>query len=396
MVGLQLKIRDGTAEQLLARPVLVGWHDALSGDYSHLGRISDPQDPMKAKLTLLLSRDAETKRKYLLHFHLPVRTRRLSKNAKYFYLVIPVEQISLNIDTVHTYELPTSTSEQLRKDDLHYSEAFVRVRLGLRSAAYIIMPTLPRPLQSPLKGLPAQLLLRLKSLSAAKEMDVYMEDGAADELGKCARNYKTRSLRLSLTYSTCTKDLWGPKTIGSNILAAMKILIMSLGIRFLVTLLQPTKTLLRQLHQSPRVLAEVHYPNAARSLRMQAVGHIPTEASLFGGIRRHLAAIGSALQMLLSLSVRQISNILGSARPPKRSERISTGHRISATEAQRKRIPLRTLTQLSLCISDTRSNYILFASPQCCWYFFQPGLLLPQKALAFLRDSRMAVENVGI
>ncbi|KAF4534669.1 Cytochrome p450 [Lasiodiplodia theobromae] len=177
-----LKIKNGALEQILAKRVLVGYEDPGTGSYQHVGRLSDPQDAEKIKFSLLIGRDVETKQKYIIYFHLPFRTRHVSKKPKNLYLIIPVEQLKMSIDTVSADKLPVTTMVQLKKDDgLEDSRSFLSIRLDLGCSSYAVMPTLSRPMEAPLTGVPGQLLSHFKSLSTVKSLDIYLNDGDGNE-----------------------------------------------------------------------------------------------------------------------------------------------------------------------------------------------------------------------
>lgn len=95
MAGSLPKIVGGILEQVVAHPALVGYQKSERDEY--LGCFFDIDDHLRAKVTLSICRDVETKAKYLIYLHVPF-TRPKWKKPREIYLVIPVKKLQLEPD----------------------------------------------------------------------------------------------------------------------------------------------------------------------------------------------------------------------------------------------------------------------------------------------------------
>lgn len=96
----------------------------------------------------------------MINFHLPVNTRTSKqKSVKDMYLVVPVEDLRLTVNTVSIEDIPYTTLPHLRRDRLETSDIFVKVTFMFgQDHAYIVMPDVPRKMQKPLTGAPLQIV----------------------------------------------------------------------------------------------------------------------------------------------------------------------------------------------------------------------------------------------
>ncbi|KAF4303024.1 hypothetical protein GTA08_BOTSDO08737 [Botryosphaeria dothidea] len=205
---LHPELRDTPLSELVAEPVLVGWTGEETGQYQHLGRLSEALLKNRGHLTLWAGLAETPEPQLLVNFHLPVTTRPAQpKTRKDMYLVIPAEHLHLDVSLLSPADVSDATRSQLG-DNIQSdpSRNLVHVRLALGQNAYAVMPNLARKLERPLAGAPSRLLSSLKALTEVKEFDLYLYSGHAEEQLKflSARlqrgGFKTPDLDLHSTY----------------------------------------------------------------------------------------------------------------------------------------------------------------------------------------------------
>lgn len=174
----RVQVRNAALECTLVQPALISWYDRRANQYQHLGRVSDSNDG-KANLTLWIGHDVDIKRQTLINFHIPVNTRTSKqKSVKDMYLVVPVEDLRLTVNTVSVEDIPYTTLPHLRRDGLETSDVFVKVTFVFgQDHAYVAMPDVPRKMQKPLTGAPLQMVSQLRMLSETGSFDVYLAHG---------------------------------------------------------------------------------------------------------------------------------------------------------------------------------------------------------------------------
>lgn len=170
------KIVGGTLEQILAQPTLVGY--SSFGEYQTIGRLTDAEESVKAKVTLSIHRDVQSGQRLLICLHLPLK-RRTWKNVRSIYLVIPVDDLQIKPEVLSASHVARLRPDQLRRNGLDLDSKLLQVTMTLGCPAYAVMPSFPTGPHTPLDGLQQQLLLHWRNLSASTHMDLYLSDVSA-------------------------------------------------------------------------------------------------------------------------------------------------------------------------------------------------------------------------